>query len=62
VKNRGKYPNALARHMRKSEYRTKNKINVFGELINNDYSRYVTYEEEMANKFNLNFSSRAIMI
>jgi len=49
VKNRGKYPNALARHMRKAEDGTKNRITVVGELINNDYSRYVTCEEEMAN-------------
>lgn len=49
MKNRGNYPNALARHMRKSENGTKNRINVVKELINNDYSRYVAREEEMAN-------------
>jgi len=50
VKNRGKYPNALARHnMRKSEDGTKNRTTVVREPINNDYSRYVTREEEMAN-------------
>jgi len=49
VKNGGKYPNVLAQHMRKAEDGTKNRITVVGELINNDYSRYVTCEEEMAN-------------
>lgn len=35
--------------MRKAEDGTKNRITVVGELINNDYFRYVTYEEEMEN-------------
>lgn len=49
VKNQGKYPNPLARHVRKAEDGTKNRITVVGELINNDYYSCVTCEEEMAN-------------